>query len=625
MVSTSRGLALLALLLALLHALGCAATIAGPGSGEDPAGEDAGAADAGTVVDPRPAALRFATDLRAEPSFRTASSHVVFRYRAYLGVRPAAVSPGTSSIGLVTATSRGGAGIDDLLAAQLDGANHGFIGAAPLAAATGLTIDAWFRTERHGARQVLFSNLGPGGVALRLGPAGKLEGVVHTSEDGAAVAHAIVAPGDAADGLWHHASLRVRSTAGLELRLYLDGRLVAEEIGATDAPLLASAALPAVGGQAAAGALVADGFAGELTAVEVRDWAVAHDVLASPWFDDGSTYRGRPDYHESFAAGDDLVARIEVTSDTHPDVLTARGLFGQAFLGDRYVTTGLARSDDPALGSRIFFSAYYWDERGADGTQGERNPERFPTLIVEADLAERRVVRVYRLPLVPERYLAGEQTVKAGGITIFRGSFYVPVGNGVFRLPIAKAHPVGRSDVVGGYEIVEFDPADQAAFDTRSAGHFVDVDARTGALWIGQWQPPGSIGRLDRYQLALDGPTAGDPTTVEPVERLNLPVDYVQGAVRSGTLERPTFLLSRASSTISMLIRWDLSVADDPATPVREDVQVLARMPRAFEDLDQDADGTIFVGNENGTMVQQLRVGLAELHPYIAMFYEPDL
>jgi hypothetical protein len=168
---------------------------------------------------------------------------------------------------------------------------------------------------------------------------------------------------------------------------------------------------------------------------------------------------------------------------------------------------------------------------------------------------------------------------------------------------------------------MSFTLAAGTTYTTRAAGDFIDVDPSLRTVWIGEWTEADGTGRLQQYSLTPEGALA----SATPIWSGTLIISLNQGLVALGPSDREGFLMTRANTMYSQLVHWDTQKADNPATGVHENVRELARLPRAFEGLDRDADGSIFISTENGSRIQQLGVRLRELHPYLYVLLQRDL
>jgi len=566
---------------------------AGPGdAGPGDAGPtDAGPTDAGPLrVDN--------TDLRREALRPGADPRVLFRYRSYVGTRPAWVSPSSTStldhslVGSVDSMDRGGDGFVPLYVTRFNGTNDGYLGATAVAAqSVGFTVQAWFRAATTGGPRTLFSNDdGTDGFSLKIVD-GRLTALVRVRDGGARLTHTVSDTADVDTTDWHAATVQAR-VVGTDLRvhLYLDQRLVAFQTWPVRDGIADSAALPAVGAEAASGALDSDFFSGEIHAVEVRNWPVDHDILVTPVMGDGSTYLGRPAYHDYLSATQDLYRRMEAADRNASGMADVRVRFQTPMSNDNLIPQGLALGPD---GRRLFL-AFYW------GNLSGNNPDRHPSTIVVFDLLREKVGRIYRLLNAG----GGPSTVHAGGLGFFVEHLYVPSRQRVTRYRIADS--VELVPPVAGRQpaIHEIRPID--SFVTAANGSFLDIDVDGRDLYVGTFSNGGLV-PIHRYALTVDG-AVENPSTTMSDDSWMLPVTRVQGAVWVGD----HFLLSTSwGNGLSHVYRW---APGGSATEVYE-------LPAGLEDLDLGADGTLWSWSESiGYYYQKRTSPWSTLAPWVMGF-----
>lgn len=388
--------------------------------------------------------LSVRTDVRHEPlqwgpDVTGSGTEMIFRYRAD-GV---ASSPGKLVGTARTDSIERVAPLHSFDYLQLDGRTGAFVGASPITTRSqvGVTIEVWFRSQKH-QYATLFSNLtADGGFALR-DDNGRLRGdFVATGDGNRSVRHSIETRGTAHldDGAWHVAAMTVGpdgSTAS-RTRLYLDNRQVANTScitgsRTTDGSCRSSAGhgllrnstrVPAVGAQPDKDG-TADGsrFLGQVNAVQVANWSIDHDVLSTPAPRDGGNYFGQPTDFDATPAVPESdgtsatkwsdrtwdLARREAWSDhghpgsDTPDETAAinSGMssvvarVGIGLLSDGYVPQGVSVSPDGRTMSVIY---YYADDSGKNPAGAACGAQACPDVLVRTDLTTMRAAGIYLL------------------------------------------------------------------------------------------------------------------------------------------------------------------------------------------------------------------------------------
>jgi hypothetical protein len=481
---------------------------------------------------------------------------VIFRYRCFSGTQPSYVSPLTTAGGISHAsgssdiiTTDRGAGFDDMIVTDFDGASEFVQGASSIstvdsAGNDSFTVEAWFKADSVTGTRKIFSNTESNhGFALFITD-GRLQGVVRFKNGTTPVSVSL--PEDAAyaslnTGQWYYAVLHCRKTSSnYELRLYLDGTRVAYLTSPLYNGVYQSTEKPMIGAEPSAGAASGDYFDGQIYAVVVSN----HDVYLDNYVKvavarDGGRYFGVPSYHDYLDTTASNDFRIQATCVTYPnsDSTSASNKVVDRimlpFLNDGYNPQGVGYD---AVNHRLYVS-YYWHD--SDGSIGDavNNPDKI-SIVAELDATTRSLRRVFRLYNTSGNPSYGH----VGGLTYYNDALYVSYGTSVYRYPLASApNPNYIFDPAtfanprmdqNPLTVVTSNPLANYLQGNGGPGAFsVATDSDGSAIFWSAGFDETSLVKLLGFRLNADGSLA-----VPAVYSFTLPVTKVQGlAVYSTT------------------------------------------------------------------------------------------
>ncbi|MGC4120968.1 MAG: hypothetical protein QM765_41610 [Myxococcales bacterium] len=601
--------------------------------------------DAGVVLaaDTGPNYVEPDNCIAAEGSKFPTTPSVIFRWRA--GAPASANTPGT-----LTATSQTLArpmGLAPFAFAHF-APTQWYVGKAAMANPTaGLTIQAWFRADDVGTGyRTLFSNTESNrGFSLDLKD-GRLVFAFSVDDNGTAKRYWAPDPADPANaslprlevtpGQWTHASVTLHKYSDRYFVRFMVDEKWAYSVNIPEtAPLTNSTSMPTVGAESSASGPSAEGFAGDIHAVVVQNYAVDRNWSTAPALRDGSAYFGLPAYHDYLGAesAGTSTAKPPYSDQTYssnrrvwnadrsaswPEMIgRPRARVTLPLLNDGYQPQGIALSAD---GRTMWLTYVYANAAGA-------NPSQLADLLVAADLPGKTVRALYRLTEA-----GANVTDKLGGLAESHGTLWIQRGNKVWRAQPSSAVQEESADpgLPGTPEVYALALDAAYAYDVANPGPGLGYDASTNSLWLARYQTDAAVKtRLDRYALTADGSGLAHPSTTASDERVEVPagVRFVQGVAHlPGTkcFLLPSFDSGAAASALSKTASAVYSYCTDTGALAKT-----ARLAPGASNLALGHDSTAWLLFQSGALSLQKRTSAEPLHdtlvPYALGFQAANL
>ena len=485
----------------------------------------------------------------------------------------------------------GGWGYDPIWAAEFEGASSTMWGGISAdvnqPAGPRMTAEVWLRLLERDTHHTLLSN--------RIG---SLDGFTLGLEAGlpyfmmvvGGVAYRIVGSEEIVTGqdVWIAATAEYMFSNMLILRIYRDGKLVAEEsISVTIASPYAIPRPFFVGTEAAGteGNLSLKGtITGLLFAAIVRDYVAHPSYLGTPPPFDGSAYFGMPAFHDYELGSFHLP--MDQRIDTYSTPVTHR--FFLPHVNDAFIPQGTAVVSDEAGQAKLVYVSYY------HRTRNNRLATR-RSIVVEIDVATGHVRRTFRLN--------GQlRTAHVGGVAVVGEAIYVASEGTVERYILPPYEEAGD-------RYIDLLADSHGTRNVRSKASFVSSFQDT--LWVGDYrtggqQQPYLYGYpLDEAGLIVQGASP----VIYPIPRRIQGVDfhavdntvYVFMARNRNSREAEVLRFKRADLLPDTLPAWEASIT----------------FPHGIEDLAFSPDGTLWTNSESGTDYYQRTAGWSTFYPFV--------
>lgn len=486
----------------------------------------------------------------------------------------------------------GGWGYSPVWAAEFEGASSVVRGASDAdirqPAGPRMTAEVWLRLQdQAGGRQVLLSNR----IGTRDGFVLGLElGLPFFTVTVEGVTYRVAGSGEIPGGreVWLAATAEYTFANSLILRLYVDGKLHAEESSPAAIPSPYVIPRPIFVGTEATGAEEAPALTGTITgllfAAVVRDY-VAHPLYlnTAPPFD-GGAYFGLPAFHDYELGSFQLPMDQRMSAYATPVVHR----FFLPHVNDAFIPQGTGVASDAAGQPSLVYISYY------HRTRTNRLATR-QSIVCEIDAATGWLRRTFRLN-------GRLRTAHVGGLAVVGSAFYVASQGLVERYVLP---PYQEAD--GRY----LDLAADSDGTRRVASKASFVSSFRDTLWVGDYRRAAEAQPF-LYGYPLDDAglvAAGADPVAYPIPR------YIQGVdLFEADNQVYVFMARNRNSREAEVLRFRRSDLQPGATAIPEDTFVF---PHGIEDLAFSADGTLWTNSESGTDYYQRTAGWSTFYPFV--------